>query len=303
MGIFGQDLFSEGFDSANAYYVLNDNGMFSLTEYKVLKNQSKNFVKCSKLLYNGKIKLLYFSSNYKSLKNMIASIDVDTFLMLIANLLNAIIDIRQNGFLNCNNLDLSFDKIFIDTKTYEVDFIYLPVNNDESSSLAFENDLRANTIKLITSMPFSDERIPRICGYLSNGTIGLNQVYNAVCSEMGGNGKARVQPKPEVRKFSSQPVMRFYSVNPSDNVMFNISTAEFVIGKNPSAVNGVISFNNAISRKHCKITFQNGSYYLTDLGSANGTFINNSALVKGRAYPLNGGDTVKLANSSFKVDF
>ena len=303
MGIFGQDLFTEGFDSANAYYVLEDNGMFSLTEYKVLKNQSKNFVKCSKLLYNGKIKLLYFSSNYKSLKNMMVSIDVDTFLMLIANLINAIIDIRQNGFLNCNNLDLSFDKIFVDTKTYEIDFIYLPISNDESSSLAFENDLRANTIKLLTSMPFSDERIPRICGYLSNGTIGLNQVYDAICSEMGGSGKVRVQPKPEVHKFSSQPVMRFYSLSPSDNVMFNIITAEFVIGKNPSAVNGVISFNKAISRKHCKITFQNGSYYLIDLGSANGTYINDSVLTKGCAYPLNSGDTVKLANSLFKVEF
>ena len=303
MGIFGQDLFTEGFDSANAYYVLEDNGMFSLTEYKVLKNQSKNFVKCSKLLYNGKIKLLYFSSNYKSLKNMMVSIDADTFLMLIANLINAIIDIRQNGFLNCNNLDLSFDKIFVDTKTYEIDFIYLPISNDESSSLAFENDLRANTIKLLTSMPFSDERIPRICGYLSNGTIGLNQVYDAICSEMGGSGKVRVQPKPEVHKFSSQPVMRFYSLSPSYNVMFNISTAEFVIGKNPSAVNGVISFNRAISRKHCKITFQNGSYYLIDLGSANGTYINDSVLTKGCAYPLNSGDTVKLANSLFKVEF
>lgn len=303
MGIFGQDLFTEGFDSANAYYVLEDNGIFSLTEYKVLKNQSKNFVKCSKLLYNGKIKLLYFSSNYKSLKNMIVSIDVDTFLMLIANLINAIIDIRQNGFLNCNNLDLSFDKIFIDTKTYEIEFIYLPISNDESSSLAFENDLRANTIKLLTSMPFSDERIPRICGYLSNGTIGLNQVYDAICSEMGGSGKVRVQPKPEIHKFSSQPVMRFYSLSPSDNIMFNISTAEFVIGKNPSAVNGVISFNKAISRKHCKITFQNGSYYLIDLGSANGTYINGSVLTKGCAYPLNSGDTVKLANSLFKVEF
>ena len=303
MGIFGQDLFTEGFDSANAYYVLEDNGMFSLTEYKVLKNQSKNFVKCSKLLYNGKIKLLYFSSNYKSLKNMMVSIDADTFLMLIANLINAIIDIRQNGFLNCNNLDLSFDKIFVDTKTYEIDFIYLPISNDESSSLAFENDLRANTIKLLTSMPFSDERIPRICGYLSNGTIGLNQVYDAICSEMGGSGKVRVQPKPEVHKFSSQPVMRFYSLSPSYNVMFNISTAEFVIGKNPSAVNGVISFNRAISRKHCKITFQNGSYYLIDLGSANGTYINDSVLTKGCAYPLNSGDTVKLADSLFKVEF
>ena len=92
-------------------------------------------------------------------------------------------------------------------------------------------------------------------------------------------------------------------MNAPVDINFNIDVPEFIIGKNPAQVNGVISFNKAISRVHCKISYQNNSYFITDLGSANGTYVNKSRLAAQHPQKIKSGDTIRLANSDFKVEF
>lgn len=293
--------------SQNAQYILNDKSTFALTEFKVLRSQTKNFIKCAKVTYNGKIKLLYFTASFKSFRNMLSSLDEDAFLTVIANVLNAIIEIKNNGFLSCTNLDLSFDKIFVDQSTFEIKFIYLPVNNPNTDTASFENELRSEFIKLISTIPaFSSEKMKRVSGYLSNGSMSLNQLYGSVCSEIKGRSSASSGTRKNTGSDKgsaggAQKPLRFVSVNSPAKINFNITTPEFVIGKNPSQVNGVITFNNAISRVHCRITYQNNMYSITDLGSANGTFINGSRIVAHRPYQIKNGDMIRLANSDFRI--
>lgn len=307
-----QGIITELPGTQNVQYVINDKSAFALTEFKVLRSQGRNFIKCAKVLYNGKIKLLYFSSMFKSLKNMLPSLDGDTFLSIVANILNSVIEIKNNGFLSCSNLDLSFEKIFVDQNTLEVSLIYLPVNNPNADIAAFENEMRTELIKLISGIPaFSNEKMTRVCGYLSNGTLSLPQLYNSVCSEIKvGFQKQVIVPETEEKiemskkkDISSQPPLHFVSVNAPSQINLVVSTLEYTIGKNPAQVNGAITFNKAISRVHCKITYQNNNYYITDLGSANGTFVNNSKIAAHHPQPIKSGDTIRLANSDFRVQF
>lgn len=46
------------------------------------------------------------------------------------------------------------------------------------------------------------------------------------------------------------------------------------------------------SRRHCRIFVSNGSYFLEDLDSMNGTRLNNNPLQPGRSYPLEPGDRI-----------
>lgn len=80
-----------------------------------------------------------------------------------------------------------------------------------------------------------------------------------------------------------------------------INKEEFVIGKKPDSVDGAIQFNNAISRVHCKIVFVKGKYYITDLDSSNGTFVNGARVQPNKQAQISPGDMVRLANSDFLV--
>lgn len=304
-----QGIISELTGTPNVQYVLNDNSVFALTEFKVLKSQSKHFIKCAKVLYNGRIKLIYFTAMHKSLRNMLPSLDGDAFLTIIANLINCIIEIKNNGFLDCQDIDLSFDKIFVDKNTLEVNVIYLPINSTSIDISSFETELRTEIIKLISTVPaFANEKMTRVCGYLSNGTLSLNQLYGNICAEI----KRIVQISPKdinnnlgaEKKIFKQPTLYFSSINNmSEDIHFEINSGEYVIGKNPAKVNGVISFNKAISRVHCKINYLNNLYFITDLGSANGTFVNKTRLAANQPHQIKNGDSIRLANSDFVVEF
>ncbi len=46
------------------------------------------------------------------------------------------------------------------------------------------------------------------------------------------------------------------------------------------------------SRRHCRIFVEDGTYYIEDLGSMNGTYLNGTRLAVGQAYPLEDGDVI-----------
>lgn len=53
-------------------------------------------------------------------------------------------------------------------------------------------------------------------------------------------------------------------------------------------------YEAGVSRRHALISIQNGAYYIEDLASANGTFVNGQRLPPQQAVPIRHGDEVKL---------
>ncbi|MDQ0285170.1 hypothetical protein J2Z49_000260 [Desulfofundulus luciae] len=81
-----------------------------------------------------------------------------------------------------------------------------------------------------------------------------------------------------------------------------INKAEFYIGRNREAVDYCEAANKNIGRVHAKIVFVNGVYYIVDLESKNGTYLNGERLLSNRPYPLKFGDKVRLANVEYLFD-
>lgn len=63
-----------------------------------------------------------------------------------------------------------------------------------------------------------------------------------------------------------------------------------------------LSNADAVSRLHAEIHIEGNSYYIEDLGSTNGTYVNNTKLISKTRYQLNLGDKIDLGQES-KVTF
>ena len=79
---------------------------------------------------------------------------------------------------------------------------------------------------------------------------------------------------------------------------FFLTQPEMIIGRDQSA--DIVVSDQSISRKHGKVTQSNGKVTLTDLGSSNGTFINDIKLEGGAERVLEKEDMLKMGNSIFK---
>jgi len=95
---------------------------------------------------------------------------------------------------------------------------------------------------------------------------------------------------------------RFISgINTPVCVQLLIDKAEYVIGKSDSS-DGILSFNDEISREHCKIVWHDAKYFIVDLNSTNGTYLNDEMLVPNQEYAIQPGDHLRLSASTFLVE-
>lgn len=356
-----QSKLSEVVGANNISYILNDNKKFSVTGYKVMQNQgSSGLLRCAKIMYNGKIKLVYIIDGNKPLSYVTTRLGVNELNAVIFNLIQRAMDIKANGFFRAENLELDFDKIFVDTSDYSVHLIYFPLSGGNTGKIsAFENEFRVALINLFNSFPvFNAPQFQRLCSDLANGSLPLDVIMKKLQDNINGKHQipknfetVAVQPaqqvalgigdaygynpqqgyqnhgyavlnaypnggyqnqgysigKPPIQLQQPspvpQPVMTITAINSPVQLTLTINQSEYLIGKNPGMVNGAVMHNPAISRVHCKISFVQGRYYLTDMGSANGTYINQQKLDSHQTVELNNGDYLKMANSDFVISF
>ena len=76
-------------------YVLSDNSLSLPTEYKVLESQNSSFVKCMKMMFNGKTMLYYVPGTMKPLNSLLKRIDGDSFVKIVANLFTEINKVNE----------------------------------------------------------------------------------------------------------------------------------------------------------------------------------------------------------------
>ena len=290
---------------SNFSYILSDSSTFLSTEYKVLQNQANScFVKCMKMMYNGKVQLFYLTKGLKSFASMIPSLDAENFLTIVSNLFSDIIDVKHNGFLSCQNIDISFERIYVDPTTHKVSLVYLPLNKhiyDDNSS--FENEIRTGLVKLISvvstlstpkTMQFSDD--------LSNGTLSIEDLYSRIKGgKSTSGGQSHIAQTDVGGGGASFGLLRIIAMNAPTRVEINVNKDEFVIGKKAQLCDGVVDFNKMISRSHCRINKRGSQYTITDLQSANGTYVNKVRLQPNQPHPINNGDVIRLANSDFQI--
>lgn len=289
---------------SNFAYVLKDNSSFLSTEYKVLQSQTNSsFIKCMKVLYNGRIELYYLVNAFKPLSSLLPRLDPDHFITIVGNLLAGIIDVKNNGFLSCHNIDSSFEHIYVDSNTFKVGLIYLPLNKHEySDASSFENVLRTNLVRVIAEVSsLSSPKTIQLGADLQNGMLSIEDVY----SRLGGKGTSIQGDKQsngnkDIKNPSAHGTMKLVALNAPSRVEIQITKPDFTIGKKETN-DGVINFNKMVSRFHCKVTNNGQQYLISDLQSANGTFVNGARLQPNIPSPVKDGDVVRLANSDFQV--
>lgn len=288
----------------NFEYILNDNTTFVNTDYKVLQSQNNGiFVKCMKMTKNGLIDLYYVTDEYRPMSSMFIGINADTLVNVVVNLFASVIEVRSNGFLECQCIDLSWDKIFVEQSTLKVKLVYIPLSVKPFDSYAeFESELRSSIVKLVNKViTTSNARLDQFVMDLCNGSLSLEDVYNK--SRGAGTSPIIKQDNPVVQMPTSGNLstIKFVAMNAPTYFELAIDRDDAVIGKKQELVDLVIPFNKMISRKHCRVTNMSGIYYISDEGSANGTFVNGVRLNSGQKVQINRGDVIRLADSDFQI--
>lgn len=111
--------------------------------------------------------------------------------------------------------------------------------------------------------------------------LGTEMNYQSVYSDSG---------------MSSYPTIVRYRTGESVMIRQN----SFIIGSSMDSVDYYISGNSNISRKHaCIMKFEDG-YYIQDLDTTNGTYVNDMRVMPGKYMKVENGNIIKLAEEEFE---
>lgn len=287
----------------NFGYVLDDDTCFISTDYKVLLAQEAGvFVPCMRAQYNGKIQLCYLVDEWQALSAILQEVKAETLVTIIINFLHDIFEVKNNGFLRCQNIDLSWEKVFVDMNTLKVKLVYLPIQmNFENRQLVFENELRTNLIHLLNRIQNNDnQKLKQLIVDLANATMPLQEVCDRA-KEIEGHTKLRVTYEKSDGDRVKEETLRMVGVNLPMPFEVYLDKRKIIIGKQRDRADIALTFNPMISRMHCTITREENTVYIVDENSVNGTFINQIRMPAGQKRQLQRGDSVRLANSEFKI--
>ena len=172
---------------------------------------------------------------------------------------------------------------------------------DDNAS--FENEIRTGLVKLISGVStLSTPKTMQFSTDLSNGTLSIEDLYARIKGgKSTGSGQSHIVQTDMGGGRAGSGLLRIIAMNAPTRVEITVTKDEFVIGKKAELCDGVIGFNKMISRSHCRITRRGSQYTITDLQSANGTYVNRVRLQPNQPYPIKNGDVVRLANSDFQV--
>ena len=237
----------------DASYFLENNEIFYDIGFKVMQNQENvNLLECHRLKYNGKIKLVYFTRDYTSMADYIASSDVDTILSLIDSLIRALIQIENLGFLNMACIDNRLSHMYVEPNTNTIKIIYLPVNitGIHKNKNEFDNEIKAQLVQAIEQMRITDNpKMRQAVDALEDGTLKLHDISARIQHGRGFiNNNTADSRNSEVHETDVQD--RKSSFTNMDGICiqsidgqfrFDIRENEFLIGKSSERVQGVIT--------------------------------------------------------------
>ena len=293
-------------EAQNVAFLLNEAHLFIHSEYKFMKGREQHvLLNCLKTTCNGKVKLVYFTEGMQTLTVGSRHMNFTAFIEVIENIFSAMEAIEKNGFLKPENLDDSFEGIYVDSRTRNVKLLYFPIQNtaeDRSEHLMEFRNMLAVRIK--EAPRFSDFDVQPVCDILEKESLdyaGIRQQLQAI--RLSGKDVPQVYEESIVADGTKQTHanLRLISKEETFAQNFHIQKAEYIIGKSPEKADGIIP-RNTVSRIHCAIRYISDKYYVEDLNSTNGTKLNQEKIPGRQPVQLHNGDLLSIAGIEFLVE-
>ena len=255
---------------------------------------------------------------------LLEPVDKELFFKLISSILSAVQSINDAVY-NVGSLLLDADYIFVDPENGKALLVYIPIAGYDC-----ETDLPQLLQSLLSFCSFDQNEdtqyVQRYIEILSNGAafsvFAMEQYVQDLEKEISRANRPKLCPAcgkqiPPPFGFcpdcgvalvetdaedTSVPV----TVQDQEAFLFRERTGEWScvdkllrLGKSRMKNDYCIADVSTISRNHAVIEWCDGNWYLTDLKSTNGTFINGREIPQETKVMLSTNDRVRLANEDF----
>lgn len=251
------------------------------------EGRDKGLLPCTWIRFNDRIKLAYFPEGYESLDSRLDDMTLDQICHVGKALLERVKELEGCMEISPENLVWDLDSIYLDEEG-KVYFLCLPAVLPEES-------LNSQIYK------------KRIYALLEE-MLGHSESGSHVCRQMEFQKERQfgdwtsLQEALERRPPREDEEIVLKSVNTPVPQSFHIGHEAFRIGTDGETADGVIEGATTVSPLHAEIGWNDINFYVMDLESANGTYLNDQKLPPMAQTPVGKGSVLRFADCTFNVE-
>lgn len=217
--------------------------------------------------------------------------------------------IIKNYKLHYHLIIVDENLVFSNVDLSEIYFIYLPIKNHGDNQ-----NIKNLLYNILGNLKIKTDKenvlINKICNYIDTN-FNIDDIKELIkkefITEIDYNFKNNLN-NTQILIDEKYTTVLHPSLNPVLVLLRDINSEEIVIrgdsyimGKDSRKVNYCIDDNPTISREHAIIKLEVDRYYLQDLSSKNGTYLNGLRLQKNEKRELHLYDKLRLSNEDFIV--
>ncbi len=251
------------------------------------RDEIPGLLTCSMVRWNERIQLCYFVDDMVTLTRRKASLSLDELTAICSDILVTLINIENYPDLSAENVSWDMDSIYIDEDN-DAYLICLPavLPVDALESRIFVRRVYALLEEIFSDVP-GGEAVCRQMEAARNKNFGDWQSLKEALS-------SRIAVEEEM--------LTLKSVNTAEPFVFKIGHEDYYIGADPEKCQGCILGAISVSPLHALIGWNDISYYLVDLGSREGTYLNDIRIMPHTQVPFGKGSIIKFAECTFTVE-
>lgn len=269
-------------------FLINSENLLNKESLRFLSlDKTEELIPCQWIRFNEKIKLVYFEEGYSSLTSVLRTMTLDQLCNIGSALLKLIIRLENQGHLTPENLTLDEDAIFIGEDD-SLHCIYVPVElPDESLS----NPIYAKRVYSI---------LEDMCKTVKEGEDIWRRIEYEKANNPGGwSALLAILDDPYAE---TNNLIYLKGVNTPGEVVFQVGQEEFAIGSDRNQVDGFIDAEGQISPVHARILWDENGFYVMDMDSVNGTYVNDQKIDPMVRVKIGFGSVVRFAEYTFSVE-
>lgn len=288
------------------------------------KNKQLCFIEIEIEQFNSDVSLIYNIKGCKTLKDYLLNpLSKDKAYSLIRSINNSLL--MQSYILDTGVVNLKTNLVFVK----EINnipycyFIYVPYNNqyvqdkEDVKKLIFSiiisienNELRNEVLKL-----YSMDNLDEVINILKVEDINFIEHKKEPVLEVKNDAKERVEEGFTLEVSEDETTLfddDYEETTLIDEDDFNTLDAKLLINNNGvfseeylsmkittlgrSKTSDIVISNKVISKKHAQILKEKSDFFIIDMESTNGTFVNNRKLRRNEKVKLKSKDKIKLGN-------
>ena len=253
----------------------------------IAREEIPGILPCSWTKWNERVQLVYFLDGLTPLSKKREELSLEELCEVCKWVLDLLMKIESGMMLSPENVSWDMDSIYLDEEN-QVNIICLPavLPIEVLESRIYIKRVYALMEEILTPKEGGDV----ICRHIET-------LKNRSFGDWVALKNTLVARTP-----IDEEVLTLRSVNTSTPFVFKIGHDDFVIGPDPDACQGCIYGALSVSPVHAMIGWNDISYYVMDLDSREGTFLNDIKLQPQTQIPIGKGSVLRFAECTFSVE-